>query len=161
MTEDSIDRDYIADIFLVDIINGVEEKRYDQPVNLTLIVGGFLVTGEVVSYRDWLAGAADNEGNPHIEENVSDNILNESERIKEDVPKEEEKKAEIKDRRYIHMRKARVYHGTLQIPTEQEGFDWRFKLSAVDGWAEESLILTTLERKPQTIKVNGQVIEIS
>lgn len=154
MITQSLDKSYSVDDVLVDIIKGVERKSFDAPTTLTLIVGGILICGEVISVHEWSDSGEDSslEG---------ENADEESSPEKQNSVEEISDKEDTDVRRFIHLKNAKIVYSTSQIPADEIGIKWRVKLTSVDGWSFSSFALVKGESKKHTIEVNGQKIEIS
>src|SRR5438309_374555 len=97
---------------------------------ITLNVGGMLIAGELISGKTYLQ-----EFTSQAEQTTS------SKQNDEPLPDDE-------DRHYIHLRNAFFYMtGGTPVPGRGEGFLWRGRLSAVDGFTMGRL--EVVPRNPQ------------
>lgn len=163
MIENKVDRDFLVDNVLVHLIKQIEGGS--EPVDITLIVGSFLITGKIISYQDWfnVDSTENNIEQTSETENpaqVEDTAISETD---ESSMSQKEKTEEFDPdlRRYIHLKDAKIYHGGFQIPSESAVVNLRIKLVAVDGWMEDSLVYVKREPKTHTIKVNGKTIDVN
>jgi|CXWL01.1.fsa_nt_gi hypothetical protein len=115
-----------ADWFLQYLIGHVN-KDPDLNIPLTLLVGGSCVTGRAISGPEYfkLLGntilGKDGEGaslfQPLIDQMYPPDFAD----------------RDIDSIGYIHLKDARVFQGSVQIPANFRGNLWRGKLTAVDG----------------------------
>ena len=121
---------------LVDIAN-----RSHVPLGITLFVHGLVITGEMISQRDYFATQAETvtrllepagvdvgtaegsaAGAPHPPA--------EGGRRQEDAPLDVPGEPE-----FVHLRNARLLTGGTIVPKGGPGFLWRGRVSAVDGYS--------------------------
>lgn len=128
-TPASVDQAPPRDTVLESIIIGVEEAEKnatpseDVYPRITLIVGGLLISGHVISVDRYLKEFFEGIGGT----------------AKEDQADQQAKRPAAgrknKPRNFIHLRDAKFYiPGQKPIPTEGGGVLWRGRLSCVDGF---------------------------
>ena len=104
------------------LVKSINEKKtpLDKRIHLTLLLDGFLVSGEAVSSRDFFNDATDL---PEIVEWIDHR----------DARSEEER---VTDQSvgYVHLKNARVLHCACQGVPKSLPVWWRIKLSAVSGF---------------------------
>jgi hypothetical protein len=111
-----------TDWLLRALVRSINESKTppDKQIHLTLLLDGFLVSGEPVSSRDYLKNAA---GLPEVVERIDDrNGLWEEERAND---------AHVG---YVHLKNARVFHPAGQPVAKSLPVWWRIKLSAVSAF---------------------------
>jgi len=114
---------------LVGVVNAANNKTDGTtPLEVTLLVKGTIVSGTIVSRRDYVLA------NPVLES--IDEVI-ESEAKKDGSPRPASKD-------FIHLKDARIFApGQPPIPsTDPTGFFWRIRLSSVDGFTVGGLKVT-------------------
>jgi len=117
--------------FILELLIGIAEK--DNAIPITLNVGGLIVSGFLISqaayFKEFMYGAMYRQYQKGIEE----------------VPAlAESKEAESSLRQFIHLRNAKIFYpGQKPIPGEGDGFLWRGRIAAVDGYSYERLDVRT------------------
>lgn len=100
-------------------------NKADVAISVTLLVGGAVVTGDLISHQSWQARQAEGirgsrgEAPPEIREAIADSLFGAPAPDKLTLP------------RFVHLQEARITAGseTAERPT------WRGWLSSVDGWS--------------------------
>jgi|ERR1044072_719996 hypothetical protein len=138
-------RSYLIDSVLVDVITTVErleKSGSDEDTHLSLIVGGSIVSGRVVSHFTWANSLNHNEGASE-EQSQPTNPEGEQTEAKageDDAPQEEPAtEPEDHERRFIHLLDARMIVGGRFVPSQGPGIAWRIKLASVDGFSLDTL----------------------
>lgn len=146
-----------VDTVLANLILNVEDGTISNPLRITLLTGGLLITGEIIGYKDWLK----EEGFPPEEDETHEEIPIGAAYGAGINPEQAAKKiAEDIERRYLHLKNAKVYHGSLEIPSGEGRVNWRVKLRSVDAWTLTTFNYGKSEPRTHSIKLNGQEIEI-
>jgi hypothetical protein len=121
---------------LVDIAN-----RSHVPLGITLFVHGLVITGEMISERQYFAEQVETVarllepagvavGTAEGSRAGAPRSPGEGGRRQEDAPLEEPGEPE-----FVHLRNARLLTGGTIVPTGGSGFLWRGRVSAVDGYS--------------------------
>ena len=111
----------MKDVILISLIALAEsDKQIEQDV--TLLVGGFLVSGFVISYKTY------SEHNP-----ITSNIEKVIEELKETKPIESQQDKHSPN--FIHLRDAKYYHTTGNPIPGNTGVYIRIPLSSVHGFS--------------------------
>lgn len=112
-------------------------------IGVTLVVGGSLVTGLIIGGREYFremgaalaraTGSDPDAGAEDFGRSVEDLYPTAPDEGDEARRKEEgqEPRTRVK---FIHLRNARVLHGTTMIPENFQGHLWRGRIAAVDGF---------------------------
>lgn len=119
--------------FILELLIGIAEK--DNAIPITLNVGGLIVSGFLISqaayFKEFMYGAMYRQYQKGIEE---DPTLAES----------KEAESETRLHKFIHLRNAKIFYpGQKPIPGEGDGFLWRGRIAAVDGYSYERLDVRT------------------
>jgi hypothetical protein len=143
-------RNYQIDPVLIAVILEAEARETDgsvpaeeKGIHIILTVGGLLVTGQLIGRSSWANAQADTS-----EESSKDGATAETPSPPSD------------ERKYIHLKDARFYSGGRTVPSEGDGFYWRGRVAAVDGFALGSLTMVSRKSEPRTIDINGVRITV-
>ncbi|MDV2684656.1 gas vesicle accessory protein GvpU [Alkalihalophilus lindianensis] len=114
----------VGDSILQFLVRAANKENFN--VELTLNVGGAIVTGTMVSAKDYFSSLSERfEGGNEVADILSEQFA----KAGEAVDTSEDSKGQ-----FIHMKEAQVYCGDSN-PTPSKGeVLWRGKLSAVDGF---------------------------
>ena len=121
--ETPVDRDgYLA--LLIHLVEGIEKDGSapeDEAVEVTLNVGGLLITGTIISRDAFIEGVE-----------LLRNLFGAAEK----GMSEEEKKAMTpgSSRHFIHLKDARFIFPNSDALPQNQGIYWRGRLNRVDGW---------------------------
>jgi hypothetical protein len=121
---------------LVDIAN-----RSHVPLGITLFVHGLVITGEMISQREYFAEQVEtvarllepagvDVGTAEGRTAGAARPPSEGGRREEDAPLEEPGEPE-----FVHLRNARLLTGGAIVPKGGPGFLWRGRVLAVDGYS--------------------------
>lgn len=128
------DRDYLLKLF-AHLAN-----FYGVSFSVTLSVGGLLISGSIISVEEYMGslvgsirqGTSDwpPDAKNFLEGDFLEPILQVSGKFKEDEIEA------LKNTSYIHLKGARVFHAAGKpIPSSDDGFLWRGRISSVDGFS--------------------------
>lgn len=121
-----------ADWFLqgfVDMVNGK-----DFTIGLTLNVGGFLVSGQVVSGHKYFEGFAEEFSNIFEDKEVAETVKESYSKYGEIYTKEQDTKENRPMPQYIHLQNAKFYNTNGKPIPNNRGVWWRGRLSEVSGF---------------------------
>lgn len=125
--------DWLLEI-LVNIVN-----KSKSEIGITLQVGGFLVSGLLVSRAQYFDGFASDFSSAFPDQEAAEDIRNSFSKFGQDQSEEGEENSNSLPPAYIHLKKARFFmNGSKPIPDNQ-GIWWRGRLSEVSGFFLGSL----------------------
>jgi hypothetical protein len=157
-------RSHQVDPVLVNLVHEVEQIDGDESstadkgfINIILTVGGVLIAGELIGKDMWFDqqfGPVEPEESRIEAASVTGGESEESPGPNQfDEPTNAEKE-------YIHLRNAKFYQSGNVIPGAGNGFFWRGRLAAVDGFMLGSLEVVSRKPNPRMIEINGARIRI-
>jgi len=132
MTEEKKEIIENADWFLQDFVNMVNGNEFG--FGITLNVGGFLVSGQVVSGHKYFEGFANEFAKNFEDTELSENVKKSYSKYGEIYTKEKEDKEDLPRPNYIHLENAKFYNTNGQPIPNNRGVWWRGRLSEVDGF---------------------------
>jgi hypothetical protein len=114
---------------LVSLVEDPSMTKHKMSFAVTLLTNGALVSGQLIGAREyfelfdkeWVAALHLPEGKSLFGTFI-DEIYPENER------------PDALERRYIHLKGARMFFGTQQVPSGDEGVLWRGRLAAIAGF---------------------------
>lgn len=118
-------------------------NRTGQSFPVTLVVGGSLVVGTIIGGKEYFELLGDQLGEAVGLDDDAENIFRlevdhyeELYRAEGESDEEEDDEDEKDPPRtaFIHLKDARILHGSQQIPERFEGMLWRGRLASVDGF---------------------------
>jgi hypothetical protein len=128
---------------LVRSVNSIGGKGGSFGFGITLSIGGSLVSGDLISGREYFetfaadfANGAERSGFPELGATLKKSFSQFGEMYKPEP--DDDGEARSRGPGYIHLKNARVHHGERRIPWER-GVLFRARLSAVDGFILGSL----------------------
>jgi hypothetical protein len=160
MADEVLDKGYFVDSILLDVILSTEMGFYgENPIEIILTVGGYLIGGQLISHKEWFENQI---SPPEQKQGEKETAESKPEETEPEAAKANDGEKEQPNyvRKFIHLKNAKFFHGNTQIPVNTDGFYWRGKLTSVDGFMFGSLGIEKGERRKHTIKVGGQTIEI-
>lgn len=119
------ERDLILDLY-VKLVN-----QFDMNMGFTLYVGGLVITGQLVSYYDYLEGVSKTFGNV---DNRIGQLFSEQFTLLKDEVKEfrDSKEEDLQEVNFIHLKDVTIYNINQNTTLTTEY--WRGKLKSVDGF---------------------------
>jgi hypothetical protein len=118
------------DWFLEQFVERLNTDPAAPRIWVTLAVRGTIVTGQIISAREWLEETAGGTG-------TADAVLSNAE--EREPSRGAPPGAARRVPRHIHLREARYISDGIAIP-EHRGMPWRGRLDAVDGFSFGSLL---------------------
>lgn len=119
----SIDRDAFLELLIIRIENAEENGDEDESLNLTLNVGGSLISGTLISRKRFVQSV------PAIK-TIVDAV--EAKQPPQGAGGPSPRSA---GRYFVHLKDARFFHpGGTAVPVQGNGVYWRGRLSCVDGF---------------------------
>jgi hypothetical protein len=117
---------------LVSIVNSASTEGTEIEISLTLVVGGSLVSGMLISGKKYFDIFADefSAAWPGEKSSIRESFASNGKIYEKDDESEGKSKPLPQ---FIHMRNARVYNGGSPFPQKQ-GVLWRGKINAVSGF---------------------------
>jgi hypothetical protein len=131
--KDEPDREYdlVLDVLLA-IKNDPDSEDDSPPISIILQMGGWLVTGYIISQKEYLEGFMFGELNKGLNRAIE--VLKEKGEWSEEKDKNVERLP-----RFIHLKGAKFYQpGQPAIPGN-EGVLWRGRIDAIDGYVYGAL----------------------
>jgi hypothetical protein len=128
--ENFLDIDTETKDWTLEIILGAVEAGVEVPI--TLNVGGLVITGSLISEREFLEKVLYGKIYEKYKQGMQE--ISSSETDSEDNESENKETSQSKVYRFIHLKNAEFYYSTginVEIP---EGLLWRGLLSSVDGY---------------------------
>lgn len=98
------------------------------PVAVTLTVGGTIVSGYLISAKDYFEAFADEFTSSWPDDPIADEIKGQFKKFGV-VPKKEQNRFN-----YIHLRDARFFHPGQPAMPGNRGVLWRSRIAAIDGF---------------------------
>lgn len=131
---------------LIGLVHGIEQEGVQMAVPVTLHVGGFLVSGYVISGREYFeefsqiiqAGLPDAFGDEN-KESIAESFRRLSDQYQLEGVAPEEAVAQGRYR-FVHLRNAMFLHPSGDPIPSNVGMLWRTKLETVDGFTLGMLI---------------------
>jgi hypothetical protein len=121
-------RDRLLELVII-AINETNNSTDGMTVQgITLAVNGLLISGKIISERDFI---------------LSNGVLNTLDEITEELAREAAGFGDVErspHEFFIHLKEAKIFApGQKPIPNDGDGVFWRVKLSSVDGFLMASL----------------------
>lgn len=134
--EQSEEKDWLLEILVTMANSGLS-------IPVTLFVKGSVVTGDLISLKDYFSGIGKQFG-AGAESNEASTFSHKMETMFEDlgvqlmaqnIQPSDANPADREEVFYLHIRNARFLSGDGQfVPNNHEGILWRGKISEIDGW---------------------------
>lgn len=125
---------------IVDDANSTKNEDWSR--RITVIVGGVVITGTVVSDRQWF----EMSGRPEVARTLREirERWDNARELLEDFPDDVHGLLvrQTPGRRYLHMKDARFVYGSTFVPTGEVGVLWRCRLDQVSGWSDAGLAMS-------------------